>query len=41
MSKWPSTEMARSATGPGVSRMTISATATTGASRMVRTIAVA
>ena len=33
--------MARSAIGPGVSRMTTSATATTGASRMVRTMAVA
>ncbi len=33
--------MARSATGPGVSLMTSSATATTGDSRMVSTIAVA
>ena len=31
--------MARSATGPGVSRMTSSATATTGESRMVIAIA--
>ena len=35
----PSTEMAPSATGPGVSRITSSATETTGDSRMVIAIA--
>ncbi len=35
LSWWPSTEIAFSVTGPGVRRMTSSATATTGESRMV------
>ena len=39
--EWPSTEMARSAAAPGVSLMTDSATATTGDSRMLSTLAVA
>ena len=41
LSKWPSTEIARSAASPGVSLMTISATATTGDSRIVSTMAAA
>ncbi len=41
LSSWPTRLMACSATGPGVSRMTSSATATTGDSRMVSTIAAA
>ncbi len=34
LSAWPSSSMAVRATGPGVSRMTRSATATTGDSRI-------
>ena len=39
LSWWPRRRIARSTTGPGVSRMTSSATATTGDSRIVITIA--
>ena len=40
LSLCPRTSMARSATAPGVCRMTSSATATTGDSRMFITLAV-
>ena len=41
LSQCPRIAIARSAAAPGVSRMTCSATATTGDSRIVSTIAVA